>query len=94
MNCCLKEILYIRIMISNVTKTPPLKETIFDEGQENSPLFIYTGRLHNICVRGLESEFLMILNVCWYVIFIYQRNKEINTDLSFCLYASLLNLCK
>lgn len=41
-------------MISNVTKTPPLKETIFDEGQENSPLFIYTGRLHNICVRGLR----------------------------------------
>ena len=40
-------------MISNVTKTAPLKETIFDEGQENSPLFIYTGLLHNICVRGL-----------------------------------------
>ena len=54
MNCCLKEILYIRIMISNVTKTAPLNETIFDEGQENSPLFIYTGRLHNICVRGLR----------------------------------------
>ena len=77
MNCCLKEILYIRIMISNVTKTPPLKETIFDEGQENSPLFIYTGRLHNICVRGLESKFLMILNVCWYVIFISGIKKLI-----------------
>ena len=77
MNCCLKEILYIRIMISNVTKTAPLNETIFDEGQENSPLFIYTGRLHNICVRGLESKFLMILNVCWYVIFISGIKKLI-----------------
>ena len=64
-------------MISNVTKTAPLKETIFDEGQENSPLFIYTGRLHNICVRGLESKFLMILNVCWYVIFISGIKKLI-----------------
>ena len=79
-------------MISNIIKTVPLKEIIFDEEQENSLLFIYIGPLHSIFVRGLERKFLMIHKISWRVIFIYQRNVEISTDLSFCLYASLQNI--